>query len=67
VWKDGKQFSGLVTTGEAGFYEDDDGFYTYAYDGPGDENPKKIIRDTTAAIIEAFGGPDNCTIIHLGS
>jgi hypothetical protein len=67
VWKDGKRFSGFVTYGEAGFYRDaDDKFYTYAYDGPGDENPEKIIEDTTAMILEALGGAENCTVIHLG-
>lgn len=29
VWVDGKPFSFPVTTGEAGFYEDDKGHYTY--------------------------------------
>jgi hypothetical protein len=29
VWVDGKQFSFPVTTGEAGFYQDDKGYYLY--------------------------------------
>lgn len=29
VWVNGKEFSFPVTTGEAGFYQDETGFYTY--------------------------------------
>ena len=30
LWKDGRRFSFPVTTGEAGFYQDAHGYYTYA-------------------------------------
>ena len=39
-YMDGKPVSFPVLTGEAGIMEDEGGFYCYADDGPGDEDPK---------------------------
>jgi hypothetical protein len=67
VYRDGNPFSGPITTGEAGFYEDEDGrFYTYAYDGPGDDNPQKTLADMVVALQVATGGSAVHVISSLG-
>lgn len=56
VIKDGHLFSSPITYGEAGFYRDEQGFYTYADDGPGDENPKQVADDIRTKLEVAFAG-----------
>lgn len=66
VWKDGQPFSGLITPGEGGFIRDEDGWYCYPDDGPGDADPRQVIEDLTEMLREATDVPGVRVITNLG-
>jgi hypothetical protein len=68
LWRDGKEFSSPVTTGEAGFYFDSSNnqYYTYEDLGPGNLDPKQVQADITAILDDAVSGPGVTTIDSLG-
>jgi hypothetical protein len=71
VHKDGRPFSGTITTSEGGIYGNErDGFYTYeaAPDEAGDENPRQVMADMTKMLDDAIkgSGVPVLTITDLG-
>jgi hypothetical protein len=71
IYKDGRKFSSPILTGEAGFYQDEKGYYTYQDDGPGDADPDTILQELHDEIEAAFDaarahGAQVKTITNLG-
>jgi hypothetical protein len=57
-----------VTLGEAGIHQDEGGYYTYAEDGPGDDNPDALLAEARQLLHDAIvlSGVQVMTITNLG-
>ena len=66
LWRDYREFSSPILTGEAGLYQDDKGIYAYPDNGPGDESPAQVAADLTAMLEDAVSGPGVKVVTSLG-